>query len=433
MFGEENMGYDKGMMEKEEENIVVSILCVTYNQKDYIREAFAGFLMQKTNFRIEVVVFDDASTDGTSDIVREYAEQYPDIFVPLIQDKNTFRKPERMELIKWVRRDVMRGTYIAFCEGDDYWTDPDKLQMQVDYMDAHPDCVLTMHNALQVDYRTGEQKKMLSCGNNHDITAREMIVRSGGMWPTASMVMRREYSVMEDFFNKSGIGDWTLQLYAFSKGRVYYFDRCMSVYRYMHDGSWSSDTHGVLEKKIIHCGNMINFLDEYDRYTNFRFHNQIVIRKQVYYRDARLRLSADHYVDVCERIDKETSGKFHKYLERIKMLYRIYSDAGFLSEECKKFIQNYNNIVIMGAGHYADWFSTQLENNSIPYQGFVVSNDQENVTIFKNKPVYKFADLPYKLQNTGVIIAIAWDKWDEIIQSVQKNGVIHYMTPFLIE
>ena len=123
--------------------IKVSVLCVTYNHANFIRQALEGIVSQKTNFRFELIVHDDASTDGTADIVREYAAKYPEVVVPILQTENQYTHGGCIaRRFLWPR---IRGTYVAFCEGDDYWTDVRKLQLQADWLDAHPSSGLCFH------------------------------------------------------------------------------------------------------------------------------------------------------------------------------------------------------------------------------------------------------------------------------------------------
>lgn len=117
--------------------LVVTIRCCTYNHEPYIRQCLDGFVMQRTNFRFEAVIHDDASTDRTGDIIREYAEKYPSIIIPIIEEENQYSKGDGS--ISRILSPYMRGKYIAYCEGDDYWIDPLKLQKQVDFMESHPD------------------------------------------------------------------------------------------------------------------------------------------------------------------------------------------------------------------------------------------------------------------------------------------------------
>ena len=117
---------------------LVSIGCITYNHAPYIRQCLEGFLMQKTTFPFEIIINDDCSTDGTTEIVKEYADKYPDLIIPIFHEENQYQKGVRGIYAKFVYPKV-RGKYIALCEGDDYWIDPLKLQKQVDFLESHLD------------------------------------------------------------------------------------------------------------------------------------------------------------------------------------------------------------------------------------------------------------------------------------------------------
>lgn len=117
----------------------VSVCMITYNHEVYIAQAIEGVLMQETDFTIELLIHDDASTDGTAEIVREYEKKHPHIIKSIYQTENQYSRGNPPWFINLERA---RGEYIAYCEGDDYWTDPRKLQKQVDYMNSHPDCGL---------------------------------------------------------------------------------------------------------------------------------------------------------------------------------------------------------------------------------------------------------------------------------------------------
>ena len=118
------------------EKPIVSICCITFNHARYIRACLDGFIMQKTNFSFEVLINDDCSTDGTIDILKEYSERYPNIIKPIFHDENQYSKGIRRILATFVYPKV-KGKYVALCEGDDYWTDPLKLQKEVDFLESN--------------------------------------------------------------------------------------------------------------------------------------------------------------------------------------------------------------------------------------------------------------------------------------------------------
>lgn len=128
------------------ENILVAIHCLAYNHEPYISECLDGFVMQKTNFKFVAIVHDDASTDGTAAIIREYAEKYPEIIYPILETENQWSKPDGS--LGRIMSNAIIDTgakYVAMCEGDDYWIDPYKLQKQVDFMEKNPNCSVTFH------------------------------------------------------------------------------------------------------------------------------------------------------------------------------------------------------------------------------------------------------------------------------------------------
>ena len=136
-----------------DDNILVSIRCLVYNHEPYLRQCLEGFVMQKTNFRFEAIVHDDASTDGSAKIIREYAEKYPDIIKPIYETENQYSKHDGS--LRRIMNAACKGKYIAFCEGDDYWTDPLKLQKQVDLLNSDSD-IMMVHTGFKTVNGLGE-------------------------------------------------------------------------------------------------------------------------------------------------------------------------------------------------------------------------------------------------------------------------------------
>ncbi|MBR3724472.1 MAG: glycosyltransferase [Bacteroidales bacterium] len=134
----------------------VSICCLAYNHAPFIRQCLNGFLMQETNFPIEVLIHDDASTDGTDDILREYQAKYPDKIFPIYEEQNKFSQGYRGRMDIEFNYSRAKGKYIAYCEGDDYWTDPHKLQRQVDFLESHPDYSICFHRCSHLNNVTGK-------------------------------------------------------------------------------------------------------------------------------------------------------------------------------------------------------------------------------------------------------------------------------------
>ena len=218
-------------------NPLVSINCMTYNHKAFIRQCLDGFMMQKCSFDFEVLIHDDASTDGTQDIIREYEVKYPDIIKPIYQKENQYSKGIDPSLKYNAPR--IKGKYIALCEGDDYWTDPYKLQKQVDFLESHPDYVMCSHRFDQYyedGHRLEKEKDDTFQGADYDL--QNLI---GGKWLTQTLtVMYRRSTLDLKQYERYGMSMDIILFYELLKhGKGYCFPEAMGVYRYHNGGVWS--------------------------------------------------------------------------------------------------------------------------------------------------------------------------------------------------
>lgn len=258
---------------------MVSICAVAYNHAPYIRECLDGFLNQKTDFPIEILVHDDASTDGTADILREYEKKYPDIVRPLIETENQYSQGIT-NLSGAFNFPRARGRYIALSDCDDYWCDPEKLAVQVGYMEAHPECMLTVHSAKTIN-ENGEfvnRNLMRAYAGDRLLQAAELVDKAGS-FPFASMLLRAQLvKKLPDYYVKCPVGDRPLELMAAAQGSAYYFDRAMSVYRFNGAGSWTNDmkTGDYVRKQNEYASRMRATYEDFDRETGGRFHREAV-------------------------------------------------------------------------------------------------------------------------------------------------------------
>ena len=259
---------------EKQETMMVSICCITYNQEEYIRDALDGFLSQETDFSYEVLIHDDASTDGTADIIREYARQYPEIIKPILQTENQYAKG-LTNVSGTYNFPRAKGRYIAMCEGDDYWTDPHKLQRQTDYMEAHPDCSLVFHSAcIEVQGRALTERRMRPYRRSRRVSPEEIIDKTSG-YPTASLMFRADMvKILPDFYVNAPLADIPLQLMAAARGWAYYMDRPMCVYRLGGAFSWTTlMKQGDYERKQRqYYQDMKKMYRGFDRETGGRFH-----------------------------------------------------------------------------------------------------------------------------------------------------------------
>ena len=179
--------------------------------------------MQKTNFRFEAIVHDDASTDGTATIIREYAEKYPNIIKPILQTENQYSQGKKIGAI--MEQLFPQGKYIAECEGDDYWTDPEKLQRQVDFLEAHPDySTVCNRTKLYSEYRQQYIGENCCYDKSQTIDVRDIILKGGLFISTCSLLYRKSIlpTTLPGYWERCHVGDYPLQIHAAMQGKVYY-------------------------------------------------------------------------------------------------------------------------------------------------------------------------------------------------------------------
>ncbi len=244
--------------------VKVSVLCAAYNHERYIRDALEGFVSQRTDFAFEVLVNDDLSSDGTAAVIREYAEKYPDIIRPFYQTVNLY------SLKKNVYDEVFipnaRGEYLAYCEGDDFWTDPNKLAMQAAVLDAHPEYSACAHNSIVRHMDSKEPDRLLIENSRDHAVEFELAVQGmSHAYHTSSLMARKEIlSRRPDFYRisyESGVGDYPDALWLTLHGPVWFIDRPMSVYRVCsNQNSWSSDFSRVYERRTGFVSGEIDML-----------------------------------------------------------------------------------------------------------------------------------------------------------------------------
>lgn len=258
------------------DEILVSINCITYNHEKYIADAIESFLMQKTNFKFEILIHDDASTDKTSDIVRNYAREYPNIIKPIIEKENQYSKGVGVFCLNLRRA---RGKYIAICEGDDYWTDPYKLQKQVNYMKNNPECSMCFHATEIIRVGKGKVNEIKPYNKNCISPTEDIILGGGEFIATNSILYRKE--VMDKppkFYLNAPVGDYPLQILSSIENYAYYINEFMSVYRIGVEGSWSSrmSSQKNKEKEAINLfKRLIVMLNEFNEYSNGIYSNSI--------------------------------------------------------------------------------------------------------------------------------------------------------------
>ncbi len=225
---------------------IVAIKCLVFNHEPYLRDCLNGFVMQQTDFPFVAIVHDDASTDKSADIIREYAAKYPDIIRPIYETENQYSKGTLSKVMNEAV-DATGAKYIALCEGDDYWTDPKKLQKQVDFMEAHPEYVMCFHKVDVISPRE-EERHMYDHLQEREYTAYEVYDR----WtiPTCSVVYRAACKVTQTP-KGFAFGDIYLFLSLLQQGRAYCLGFVGGVYR-RHTGGVSVDISPRLCRSLVY-------------------------------------------------------------------------------------------------------------------------------------------------------------------------------------
>lgn len=232
------------MEQESQKQPLVSVVCLTFNHANFIRETLEGFVNQKTQFSFEVIVHDDCSTDSTAEIILDYASRYPEIIKPLIRTENQYRKYGEFSAILKHCYDECYGRYIALCEGDDYWTDALKLQKQVDYLESHPGfgmCYTRARCYEQDASRFGSDWG----GANETFTD---FLKSGNTVPTLTTLFRKD--LIEGYYEevvpgekKWPMADYPMWLYFSKVSEVKFLPEVTGVYRALTESASHSNNN----------------------------------------------------------------------------------------------------------------------------------------------------------------------------------------------
>jgi glycosyltransferase involved in cell wall biosynthesis len=250
-----------------------SIICNTYNHEHVIHRAIDGFMMQKVNFEIEVLIHDDASTDRTQEIIRQYEKKYPNLIKPIFQKENQTCQGHSVTQINIERA---QGEYIAICEGDDYWTHPDKLQKQIDFLDNNPDFSCVGHASYIKNINNPFKTKIWSFKKENSKLHIEEIIRNRGIvFPYNSIVFRTNMEKYPSFFDEFKVADVKRILFSAIKGNVFYFNQAMSVYQVGIRNSWTERVRLNRQNIVEHYLKEIDFYKNLNRYSEYRYSQYI--------------------------------------------------------------------------------------------------------------------------------------------------------------
>ncbi|PRD68386.1 hypothetical protein C6P61_11385 [Malikia spinosa] len=295
---------------------LVSICCITYNHESYIEDAIRGFLEQETEFPYEILIHDDASTDDTAKIIKDYELKYPNIIKAIYQIENQYSKGIRPSIFNYERA---KGKYIALCEGDDYWTCDDKLRIQIQIHESNPDIKMSFHSAILVNEKTSFKREIGKYRNDSGIVPVDQIIQKKfGQIPTASTIIQK--SAIDSFidFEKSNkhltVGDIYIHFFGAHPNGAFYLNASKSVYRVLTPGSWTETHNNSFSKRMGHLDSAINAFESLDNISNRIYSSSLksAIEKRI------LSTAISPQIRINEKLDI-----FRKYKNRLSIKNKI--------------------------------------------------------------------------------------------------------------
>jgi glycosyltransferase involved in cell wall biosynthesis len=218
--------------------VKATVLLVTYNHGPYIRQALDSVLGQVAEFPWEIIISEDCSTDATRDIVEQYARSHPDRIRLLLSERN---RNDNEVIARGIREAA--GEFIAYLDGDDWWTVPHKLATQVGFLEQHSSCVMCYHSVLRI-HEDGSRPShpSLPPGPRPPMTLEDVLARY--CINSCSVVFRRSaVPELPDWYYSADLADWALSVLLSTRGAVGYIDEVMAAYRIHARGVWSGVTH----------------------------------------------------------------------------------------------------------------------------------------------------------------------------------------------
>ncbi len=250
---------------------LVTVILPTHNHAPFIGQAIESVLAQNAPFPFELLVHDDASTDGTADIARDYAARYPDRIRFVAQTVNRYQTDKKIQT--HILFPMIRSKYTAICDGDDLWTYPDKLGLQVGYLESHPDCTLCICGADKIDVSGRIIGAAAPYGEDCVVSVDDMI-RAGGEFCSSNAIVAPTALLNSQpaFCECTEVEDIPVHLWCTLSGYAYYFAKHMCAYRYAVPGSWSTRQNAAdRETQIATCRGVIGLLRGFDEYTKGRY------------------------------------------------------------------------------------------------------------------------------------------------------------------
>lgn len=415
-------------MKTSQEVLDIAILCITYNHAKYIRKTLDGFLMQQTEYKYKAFIHDDASTDGTQEILREYEKKYPDLLKVIYEEENQYSKGT--DIIGLMRQYIDSARYVAWCEGDDFWFYPHKLQKQCEFMDSHPDTTLCVHNGINWDESADKQYCLINELETGYLSFEESVWFIKGHFPTCSFFFRPQmlnYSSIGE--NQPPVADDPIMYYSANNGQVYYMDKVWAVRNYMHPGSWNANVASDVTKKINHFVKYADYLKDLYYYSNKVIKPYIMdmimgllgygIRYFIcsdQYSFDELRkgteklkdASMHHYDDLCQKCMIEMTKSCVDYTQIID---KVLSDNS-----------NRAGIYIYGAGEAAAKLYKIVDRLGYAVEGFIVSK-KSNEKEYMSHKVISIDEFDIDNPSSTILIGLGRRNADEVIDFLREKNI----------
>jgi glycosyltransferase involved in cell wall biosynthesis len=297
---------------------LVSVSMITYNHEKYIKEAIESILIQRTSFDYELILSNDNSPDNTHAIIEEILQNHP--------KRHLVRYICHKQNLGMMQNSIhnlenCKGKYIAFCEGDDAWTDPLKLETQISEMKKHPECDLSFHPAIVFSGKNKTNSIIsLESRKTRIFSASEVIKGGGEFCPTASLIITKAaLSKLPTSFNEGPVGDYFIQIIGSLRGGALYINKIMSLYRIHTDCSWNTSLNRLTNKTKFFEAYARSIL-KFDTFLKRKYSSEIHTEIRKHYKDiSTLKLQQEGSEGFCSFYKRHKN--FHKDTFEVKTLY----------------------------------------------------------------------------------------------------------------